>query len=270
MSLKLYLLSRPTFDIDELSRFLQTESVIWRRTPGATTAEELIEIAGRTCYMSFGDAQSPRTNSEFIENIIEMDHESVLEHVSWTILLTGVSRAFTHQLVRHRVGFAFSQLSQQYHDETEATFVMPPELTGIPDAAEAWSKAIATTLDAYRVLQECLRNHQRSLPEDLNRKELNRAIRSAARSVLPNATETKIVVTVNARALRHFLKVRGSIPGDREMREVASALFRMMQTEAPAVLHGFWLDQLSDGSPIIRHGDDHSPSFSVGKPIRRA
>jgi len=86
---------------------------------------------------------------------------------------------------------------------------------------------------------------------DLQQKEFKRAIRSAARSVLPNATETKIVVTANARALRYFFKVRGSIPGDLEMREVAAALFKSVQAEAPSLFADFSLETLSDGSPVL-------------------
>jgi len=88
---------------------------------------------------------------------------------------------------------------------------------------------------------------------DLSKKEFKRAIRSAARSVLPNATETKIVATANARALRHFFKIRGSIPGDIEMREVAAALFNVVRTEAPSLFADFTLEKLADGSPVLTH-----------------
>ena len=108
--------------------FLNDEGTNWRRTQGATGIEELIEVSGRVCYMSFGPDQSPRPNRDYVANLLRMRHESVLEHASWTLLLTGVSRAFTHQLVRHRAGFSYSQLSQQYHDERDATFVEPSSL----------------------------------------------------------------------------------------------------------------------------------------------
>src|SRR5207302_70772 len=117
-------------------------------------------------------------------------------------LLTGVSRAFTHQLVRHRAGFSFSQLSQQYHDESDAKFVVPFGLAENPQALEVWERVTKGTMDAYRNILKCISD----LPS-LDRKEALRAIRSAARSILPNATETSIVVTANARSLRHFLAV---------------------------------------------------------------
>jgi thymidylate synthase (FAD) len=252
MEPKVHLIGRVQFDIEAFSAFLNEESIEWRRSPNATPPEELVEVAGRTCYMSFGSLQSPRTNNEFIKNLIAQGHESVLEHASWTFMVTNVSRAFTHQLVRHRVGFAFSQLSQQYHDERDANFVMPAHLDSFPEAKEAWIRAINSAKEAYASINGLLSPEGSSLSEDLDKRELNRAIRSAARSVLPNATETKIVMTVNARALRHFFKVRGSIPGDIEMRLVAAALLGIVKREAPGIFCDFRIDQLSDGSPIVR------------------
>lgn len=218
----------------------------------ATAPEELVEVAGRVCSMSFGENQSPRTNAEYVRRLIEMGHESVLEHVSWTFLLTGVSRAFTHQLVRHRVGFAFSQLSQQYHDETDADFVVPSLLRKAPKALAAWQRAIQVCQEAYREIAESVREVESDAELELQKKEARRAMRSAARSILPNATATKIVVTANARALRYFLKIRGSIPGDEEMRKVAAELLKYLQKEAPSLFFDFHIDTLPDGSPIVR------------------
>jgi thymidylate synthase (FAD) len=114
---RVHLVSRPQFDLGEFLAFLANSQMGWRRSAGAGDAQELIEAAGRVCYMSFGQNQSERTNVEYIRNLIELGHESVLEHVNWGFVISGISRALSHQIVRHRVGFAFSQLSQQYHDE---------------------------------------------------------------------------------------------------------------------------------------------------------
>ena len=251
MKPNIYVVARSHFYPEEFLAFLKGEDNEWHRTPGATDAEEIVELSGRVCYMSFGDKQSPRSNGEYIFNLIEQGHESVLEHVSWTFLLTGVSRAFTHQLVRHRVGFAFSQLSQQYHEETAATFVEPPHLQRSQKALEAWRKAIAVSQESYRAILDSLKELNGTPGLDLQQKEFKRAIRSAARTVLPNATETKIVMTANARALRYFFRVRGSIPGDLEMREVAAALFEIVRADAPALFPDFVLHTLSDGSPVL-------------------
>jgi thymidylate synthase (FAD) len=90
---------------------------------------------------------------------------------------------------------------------------------------------------------------------ELPNREFKRAIRSAARSVLPNATETKIVLTANARALRHFFEIRGSIPGDIEMREVVAEIFRVVQPEAPSLFDDFTLEILQDATPVLRHSN---------------
>jgi thymidylate synthase (FAD) len=251
MSLHVYKLSSPQFHVEAFLDFLRSEGHLWNRTEGASGPEELVEAAGRICYMSFGDKQSPRSNKEYIHNLISQGHESVLEHVSWTFLLVGVTRAFTHQLVRHRAGFSFSQLSQQYHEETTATFVEPAHLKRSPRAMQAWQNAIAASREAYKVILDSLNELNGSPGLDLQQKEFKRAIRSAARSVLPNATETTIAVSANARALRHFFEVRGSIPGDVEMREVAGALFRLVQDEAPALFADFTLANLHDGTATL-------------------
>jgi thymidylate synthase (FAD) len=251
---RLYVLSRPSLDIQELLRFQTDEGTTWERAAGSTSAEELIEFAGRVCYMSFGSKQSPRTNREYIENLMRQEHDSVLEHACWTFLLTGVSRAFTHQLVRHRVGFSFSQLSQQYHDEISARFVVPMEIERDSSLKESWLNLMLELRRGYESIQAKLDQNATAVagpPDGKSTKELRRAIRSAARSVLPNATETKIVFTANGRALRHFLRVRGSIPGDLEMRGVSALIYSRIREEAPSLLSGFKLSVHSDSCPIV-------------------
>jgi thymidylate synthase (FAD) len=244
MTPEIYVLARPSFT-DEFSRFLAAEKETWIQTP-CTPAEKLIEFAGRICYMSFGSRQSVRTNREYIQNLIDQGHESVLEHLNWTFLLTGVTRAFTHQLVRHRAGLSFSQLSQQYHDETEAAFVVPEGLEHEPEALAAWKESIEVSRRAYKKIMTTLLRGGRAA------KETKRAIHSIARSVLPNATETKIVVTANARAIRHFLSIRGAIEGDIEMRRVSKLIYDAIVADAPAVVSDFVCEDRNDGTPVIR------------------
>jgi thymidylate synthase (FAD) len=240
------ILSRPTFDLREFETFLAGQQTTWEIDADATGPELLVEAAGRVCYMSFGERQFRKDNRLYIENLIAQGHESVLEHASWTFLIAGVSRAFTHQLVRHRAGFSFSQLSQQYHDESEALFVPPEEIRTLPEAMLAWANSMRQARETYR---EILTRLPLSLKDE---KERKRMIHSAARSALPNCTETKIVVTANARSIRHFLAVRGTIVGDLEMRQVASMLLKQMQTEASSLFSDFLIRQLNDGFPIIQ------------------
>jgi thymidylate synthase (FAD) len=250
MPLRIYVIGRSHLNLDDLNRFLQEHNITWKRSEDAAHGEEIAEIAGRVCYMSFGKRQK-QSNGAFIRHLIEKGHESVLEHVNWTFLITGVSRAFTHQLVRHRVGFSFSQLSQQYFDHTEAEFLKPPILAKFPKACAAWEKAVGAARESYKDILGELAELQNPDKNGITKKEIKRLIRSSARSVLPNATETKIVITANARAIRHFLGVRGSIPGDEEMRRVCGELLKLLKIEAPAFFMDFELKSLADGSPVV-------------------
>jgi thymidylate synthase (FAD) len=233
-----------------LDSFYDHEPPVWRRDPRATPAECLIEFAGRVCYMSFGTKQSPKSNAEYIRNLIANGHESVLEHAGWTFVLGGISRAFTHQLVRHRVGFSFSQLSQQYHDESEAKFVRPTGIERLPKTEAAWERVTQQAKDAYKEILADLTNSVPD-PSTASQREKSRLIRSIARSVLPNGIETAIVVTANARALRYFIKVRGTIVGDIEMRLAASAILQKIRPEAPSVFSEFEIVVHADGLPIV-------------------
>jgi len=240
-------LSSPNFDLDEVLDFLLDEQVEWNRSRNASDGENSVEFAGRICYMSFGSRQSPRNNSEYIRNLIDSGHESVLEHVGWTFLITGVSRAFTHQLVRHRIGFSFSQLSQQYYDESEAGFVLPPTLKKNANLLKIWEDGAQASLDVYRSL---LRNASESSVSMSNKEKLREA-RSAARSALPNSIEAKIVVTANARAIRSFFMARGAIIGDWEMRNVSCQIYKLVTKDCPALFQDFMLSGLDDGSESV-------------------
>jgi thymidylate synthase (FAD) len=250
---RLFVVARPVLDAAAIERFLADEGVAWRRSAGATAAEEVVELAGRVCYFSFGERQSPRTNAEYIANLVRQGHESVLEHASWSFLLAGVSRAFTHQFVRHRAGFSYSQLSQQYHDESAAEVVMPAAIRRDAAAATIWSEAVGAAHTAYRELLATLADALPQLPEE---RERLRLLRTAARSVLPAATETKLVFSANARALRHFLALRGDIPGDEEMRVVSALLLDALQIEAPALFADFARETGPDGLPVVRARQD--------------
>jgi thymidylate synthase (FAD) len=252
---RLFILSGPRIEPNHqqfLNELNPSAEIVWRQDECATPAEQLVEFAGRVCYMSFGSKQSGKSNREYIHNLIRNGHESVLEHAVWTIAMCGVSRAFTHQLVRHRVGFAFSQLSQQYHDESNGRFVKPPQLDKIPAAARIWEQATAAAQEAYKEMLIALEKEHSDDPTSVKR-EVLRELRSAARSVLPNASEAALVMTVNARALRHFLRVRGAIVGDPEMRCVSAALLDLIRPEGPALFEDFLREILPDGLPIVRH-----------------
>jgi thymidylate synthase (FAD) len=196
----------------------------------STDGERLAEFAGRLCYMSQHNPAG-RTTHEYIENIKRQRHGSVLEHANYTLLLEGVSRSLTHELVRHRAGMAYSQLSQRYVDESEASFVVPPAIVGDAELEGAWRAQVEGAQAAYVALVERLMDRYRWVDDKVHRRKM---AREAARGVLPNSTETKIVVTGNARAWRTLLELRSSEAAELEIRRLAVAVLRVLRAEAPA------------------------------------
>jgi thymidylate synthase (FAD) len=218
---------------------------VWQ-TDSEVGAERLAEMAGRVCYMSYGKGR--KTNQEFLGHIVEVGHGSVLEHGVWNFLITDVSRSLTHELIRHR-HFSYSQLSQRYVNESDSAFVEPDAIAGDPELHAIWVEAVDATRAAYDRLVEGLQKRFADVPEATLRRKL---ARQAARSVLPNATETKIFVTGNARALRHFIELRGSEHADVEIRKLAVAMLRIMQQEAPSLFGDYTLEPLPDGGFATR------------------
>ena len=246
---KVYLVGRQMVAEEGVARFLADEGLTFT-TDAPAPAEILAEIAGRTCYMSFGKGR--KTNREYLENILTSKHGSVLEHAVWCLLFTGVSRALTHELVRHRAGFAYSQLSQRYVDESEARFVVPPLFQQNLQLREKWQQAIELSRKAYNELaEETARFVERTHPE-MPPRDRRKWARQAARSVLPNATETKIFVTGNSRAWRHFLELRGSPHADTEIRLLAVEVCRVLKQDAPNIFQDVDLADEPDGMPSVR------------------
>ena len=251
MSVRAYLISETQFNDGEAERFLAdegtpplSESVISRKQ-GFPAAVSIVEMAARLCYMSFGRGRT--SIPDFIRNLIEHKHGSVFEHAVYGIILAGVSRSFTHELVRHRAGFAYSQLSQRYVDAADTEFVTPPAVRESPEALKKFNDAVERARSAYADMATAL-----SESEGVSGTAARKSVREAARSVLPNATETKIFVTGNVRAWRHFIEMRGSEYADAEMREVALAVLALLREQAPSMFYDFSEVRLSDGKSVVR------------------
>ena len=228
------LLARPVFTVPEHL------PVNW--IGDSTDGERLAEFAGRLCYMSQGNPAGRQTR-EYLENIKKQGHGSVLEHANYSILMEGVSRSLTHELVRHRAGFAYSQLSQRYVDESQAAFVVPPAIIGDQTLERAWSEQIESAQRTYVALVEQLMDRYRWVDDKVHRRKM---AREAARGVLPNSTETKIVVTGNARAWRTMLELRSSEGAEMEIRRCAIAILRLLQREAAAFFSDFEIYTAND------------------------
>jgi thymidylate synthase (FAD) len=184
-----------------------------------------------------------RPTREYLENIKKQGHGSVLEHANYSLLLEGVSRSLTHELVRHRAGFAYSQLSQRYVDESEAHFVMPPAIIGDEGLEANWRAQMDAAQKSYVALVESLMERYAWVGDKVHRRKM---AREAARGVLPNSTETKIVVTGNARAWRTMLELRSSEGAELEIRRCAVLIIRILQGEAPGFFSDFEIYQGAD------------------------
>jgi thymidylate synthase (FAD) len=244
---EVYLVGRQDIDREGIDRFLGDHGMDWE-TDTEVGGEQLIEAGGRLCYVSYGKGR--KTNDEYIANIIAQKHGSVLEHAVWNFIISGVSRSFTHELIRHRAGWGYSQLSQRYVDESDARYVEPPVIAEDPQLHETWQRAVETSHAAYLELVEGLA--AKLAEKGVKGTHRRKMAREAARSVLPNATETMIFCTANARALRHFIELRGSEGAEAEIRRVAVKFLRIMQGEAPNVFGDYEIVVLEDGSEGTR------------------
>ena len=247
---KAYLVSKPSVDWEQVAAFLADEGVPGipdSIRAGDDESAAIAEISARLCYMSYGRGR--RDIADFINNLLRSKDGSVFEHINYGFVFTGVSRSLTHELVRHRAGFAYSQRSQRYVDESGGRFVAPPAIAESDDdeARMKFDTAMESAAESYALLVEALGT---AIPRERFEyaTDHRKAIRQAARSVLPNATETKIFVTANVRAWRHFIEMRGSAFADVEIRGLAMMVLEALQAEAPLLFGDFTIETLPDGS----------------------
>lgn len=196
---------------------------------GDTDADFLAEAAGRSCYQSW-NRPNPKTheNKDYLAHIIELQHNSVLEHAHATFYLTGVSRALLAEISRHR-HLSFSVVSQRFVDSSKTGAVIPPALRDDEVAVETlsnWQETIGTVYE--------------SMVGDLQAKGFPRKqAREAARAVMPNMTETKIVVTGSVAAWRYVIARRIDPSADAEIQEVAGMILAELKKIAPSSFQDF-------------------------------
>jgi thymidylate synthase (FAD) len=186
-------------------------------------AEKLIEAAGRTSYMSF-DKQGQDSEKRFIRMLVKSGHHSVLEHAYATFRISGASRSFTHQLVRHRL-CSFIQQSQRYVDESKFNYIEPDSIKNNPKAHSIFIDLMSKAKEAYLKL-----NKLKIKKED-------------ARYVLPNAVESEIVVSANFREWRNIIDLRGKAQAQWEIRRVAIEILKIFKKHAPNVFGDFEIDE---------------------------
>lgn len=256
--MKITMIAQTSLDVDESAN---VTGEVWKAEEGQ--GSDLAEFAGRACYQSWTRPNvKTATNYGYLAHIIDVRHESVLEHGSVTFYVEGVSRSLTHELVRHR-HFSYSQLSQRFvtvhktvHGQ-EVPYVTPPLYEGSDRANAVLSAAWDYAVHAYENLIE-EGNRIIGDAQLVRDTSASKRVREAARAVLPNMTPTAIVVTGNHRAWREFLAKRGSLGADAEIRRMAVAIYRIMTQEHAAMYQDFMVFNTGETEWIDQVGIEHT------------
>ncbi len=238
------IVTEPEVSLIAFTQFQKPEEIDWTTDTGID-GEKLIEFAGRMCYQSWGNPAG-RSNADYIRNMLDHGHLSVIEHSVAGFCIEGVSRSLTHELIRHR-HFSFSQVSQRYVSEDKARMVEPACIASDPEAHRIWEETAARAQEAYRDLYQILAERFAQVTDKTLKRKL---ARQAARSVLPNCTETKIVMTGNFRAWRHFIRMRANEHADVEIRALAVKICRILKDLSPAVFGDYQISELPDGTEV--------------------
>jgi thymidylate synthase (FAD) len=249
---QVFLIARPALDADGLRGYLEAVGgAAWLdRRAGHRAAETLVEFAGRACYRSWEPGLNPNVTrvredqGEYLDNVLASGHGSVLEHVSYTFAFRDVSRVFTHELVRHRAGSAFSQESLRYVRLSEIGFRIPPAL-------EPLRPQVVAIVEQLEELQASAAAAL-GLDDDGVPFAVKKEATSALRRLAPIGLSTDIVWTANVRTLRHVVAVRTAPAAEEELRLVFDAVARLMVAEAPALFQDFTRDE--DGTWTPAHG----------------
>jgi thymidylate synthase (FAD) len=257
---KVFLIARPSIEVEGMRSYLSDvggESWLDRRLEESDGAaggnlnhgELIVEFGGRACYRSWEPGLNPnvtrvRTDQrEYFANILRSAHGSVLEHANWSFALRNVSRVFTHELVRHRAGSAFSQESLRYVRLTDIGFRVPPALEPVREQV----LSIVEQLEEFQVSAA----EQLGIEEDGVPFHVKKEVTSALRRLAPIGLSTDILWTANARTLRHVIEMRTAEGAEEELRLVFDTIARIMQAEAPGLFQDF--TRSDDGAWVPEH-----------------
>lgn len=219
--------------------------------PGA----EISKIAGQICYLALGSERTKNANAgAYLEKIRGERHGSILEHPNYTFIFYGASRAFTHELVRHRVGIAYSQVSQRYVDGKTLRFVERKEYQDDTLLHGWFENRIDNAVFEYNRIAERLIARQQlgdQLLQGEKKRDLRKKVNSCARSCLPNETEAPIIMTANVRTLRHLFEMRAAGPAEMEIRGVALRAFLCVRAIEPLQFADYEVVTLEDGTNAV-------------------
>lgn len=220
-------------------------------------AERLIKFAGQLCYLSLDPKKSTSNSdaSKYFTNIKSSSHGSVFEHASFSFLCYGIDRAVTHELVRHRSGMAFSQVSQRYVSGSTLRFVERLEYQDDPELHAMFEKWIEASAEQYDLRADVLMRRQQEGAGILygeKARDLRKKVNQAARACLPNETEAPIVVSANVRALRHVMEMRADSAADIAIRSLAYKFYECVVEAAPRLFDDYTRHELPDGVPGLK------------------
>lgn len=224
--------------------------------------ENVIAAAAKLCYSKseiteLMDNLTPETVEKFINRLESMGHESPFEHVSFTFGIEGISRACSHQLVRHRIA-SYSQQSQRYVDMNDFQYVTPPVIKTDTSLNDMYQTIMSDITKYYDIIKNELMEKYTS--DGMNEKQAEKKANEDARYILPNACETKIVVTMNARSLFNFFKLRCCNRAQWEIRAVADTMLSLCKEVAPTIF--------KHAGPACMYGNCSEGPMSCGKPRR--
>ena len=249
-----YLVGKQMIGDAELDRFLADHGVSWE-SDSEVAAEVLTETAGRICYMSFAKPR-PGGNAAYLDHIKEVGHGSVLEHAVWNFIFTGVSRTLTHELVRHRAGFGYSQLSQRYVDESVAEYVEPDVIADDPELHAIW-------LDAVQPGPRGVHQARREAEREARRPEGRRGRDAPARHRPHHAPQGRPAGGAERAAQRHrdqdlrhrqrprpppLHRTARQRHAEPEIRKLAGSLLDVLQKDAPNLFGDYTKVPLPDGT----------------------
>ncbi|MCA1848770.1 MAG: FAD-dependent thymidylate synthase [Actinobacteria bacterium] len=215
-------------------------------------SSQLCKTAGQVCYASFGPRRTTNENAAaYFERLTSAGHGSVLEHASFSFLLYGISRSVTHELVRHRAGVGFSQVSQRFVSGAVLRFVERPEYQDDEDLHRLFEERADRAAAEYGVMADRLLERQEGGDSMLSadyKTDARKKVQQTARSLLPNETEAPMVFTGNVRALRHIVEMRADAHAESEIRNLAVRIFLCLVTADPILFGDYEIGTLPDGT----------------------
>ncbi len=231
--------------------------------------EKTVAAAAKLCYSNSGadelfDGLTDEKAKNFVAMLERLGHESPLEHVSFTFTIEGVSRAFLAQITRHRIA-SYSVQSQRYVKRGSFDFIVPPNIAADEDALKEYNKIMDSCAESYQKLTEILQKNaaERLMAEGKTEEDAEKAAEKIAiedaRFVLPNACDTKMIVTMNVRSLHNFFKLRCCNRAQWEIRAVADEMLRLCREEAPSLF-------AHAGPACVSEGRCSEGKMGCGKP----